>query len=161
MSFGVRRRKFMPKPEVRCECDHPHIAHYTKDGHCVFPGCGCSTFRPAGRPEFSNKKAECRYGHAHNSGLEIKICFDLHCLLVAKEIKKYEAEKVVDLWGPSGHTIAAYKVDFIVEHLDGVTEFIEAKGAHLMTKQPWPLKWSLLQDKHRGDPKFKFTVVKE
>lgn len=78
---------------------------------------------------------------------------------MAKEIRDYQSQKSVDLLGSSGSVVGTYKVDFIVEHNDGTIEYIETKGAHLMTLQPWPLKWKLLQDQHKGDPKYRFTVI--
>lgn len=159
--MGTFRRSFKRREggAVPCKCDDPHITHYTKDGHCVVPGCGCTEFRPKGRPEFSNiKRAKCEYQHDHKSGLEIKECADLHYLRLAKQIKDFKYEPCIDLPGPSGHIVATYKVDFEVAHLDGSTEFVECKGGHLENDKSWRIKWALLQDKHYRDRKYKFRV---
>lgn len=158
--WRLSKSVYFRKKEVDCKCGHPNVCHYTKDGRCVYQKCDCQEFHPKGRQEFTNKRARCEYGHAHNSGLEIRTCFNLHLQKLAGEIKGYEAEKVVDLFGPSGFPVGTYRVDFIVEHLDGTIEFVEAKGDHLANHQPWPLKWALLQDQYRGNPKYKFRVVR-
>ena len=159
MAFRSRKFKYVDRGSVNCKCGHPQMTHYTKNGDCVYDPCDCTSFRTAGRTPFQNKRAVCQYGHSHNSGLEIKTCFDLHLRRLAGDIRTFDAEKNVNLLGPSGAVVATYKVDFIVEHLDGVTEYIETKGAHLLRMQPWPLKWALLQDKHKGDSNFRFTVI--
>lgn len=159
MSFRSGKFKSFKKAETDCKCGHPHVCHYTKEGHCVYQACECKAFDPKGRQPFQNERARCEYGHAHNSGLEIKECFSLHCQKLAGKIKDYRAEVLTDLTGPSGAVVARYKVDFVVEHLDGTTEFVEAKGGHIRHLPPWPLKWALLQDKHRGDPLYRFRVV--
>jgi|SRR5689334_9888581 len=153
------RRSFR-KPEVDCRCGHPRICHYTKEGSCVYQKCDCKEFKGKGRPEYNRvRKATCSYGHAHDSGLEIKTCFDLHCLKAAGEIRDFEFHRTVDLPGPSGHVLATYETDFLVEYTDGSMEFIECKGDHLIREMGWRLKWALLQDKHRGDPKYRFRIV--
>lgn len=157
--YRTVRSRFFKKPGIDCKCGHPRVCHYTKEGHCVYQACDCKAFESKGRVLFPNKRAACEYGHPHNSGLEIKTCAELHYQKLAGEIKGFEAEKVIDLLGPSGARVAGYKVDFIVEHNDGTTEFIEAKGDHIRNLPPWPLKWALLQDKHKGDHRYKFRVV--
>lgn len=153
------RRSFR-KRTGDCKCGHPPECHYTPEGYCVYQACECKMYESKGRQPFQNKRATCQYGHAHNSGTEIKACFDFHCEKVAGLIKDFQAEKVVTLIGPSGATVGTYKVDFIVQHLDGTTEFVEAKGDHIRNLPPWPLKWALLQDKHKGDPLIKFRVIR-
>lgn len=155
---GYRKK---PTHETPCKCSHVRVAHYSKGGHCVFPGCGCLEFRPAGRQEYSTaKRAQCSYGHSHDSGLEIKTCADLHFQKLAGDVRVYRFHPLVDLFGPSGAVIATYEVDFEVELADGSIEYIECKGAHLAREMGWRLKWALLQDKHKGEPKYKFRVIK-
>lgn len=78
---------------------------------------------------------------------------------MAKDIVDFDAERTLDLKGPSGKTIATYKIDFIVWHKDETVEYIEVKGRHLEREGQWPLKWKLLQDMYDGDPKVKFRVI--
>lgn len=153
---GYRQKKI---PST-CKCDHEKITHYTKDGHCVYPGCGCSEFKPKGRPEFQSKRSTCQYQHSHDSGLEVKACFDLHCQKIAGDIKDFRFHEILDLQGPSGRNLFTYEIDFTVEHHDGSIEYIETKGDHLSREMGWRMKWKLLQDKHDGDPKYKFRVIR-
>lgn len=153
------KRTYFRKPIVDCKCNHPQVTHYTKEGNCVYPECKCILFSPKGKQEFQNKRATCNYKHSHDSGLEVKTCFDLHCLLLAHEIKSFSGHKNLDLTGPSGAVVATYEIDFVVHHLDGTIEYLECKGRHLITLQPWPLKWALLQDKYKGNKKVRFRVV--
>lgn len=153
------RRSFRQR-QVDCKCGHPSICHYTKEGHCVYQACECKKYESAGRQLFPNQRSRCQYGHSHDSGLEIKVCADLHYERLANKIRSFDAQKVLELTGPSGATVAHYKVDFVVNHLDGSTEFVECKGDHIARLGAWPVKWALLQDMHTGDPMFKFRVVR-
>lgn len=148
-----------PSHEVECKCSHPRVAHYTRDGHCAFPGCGCLEYRPKGNANFPNKRARCDHGHAHDSGEEIRHCAELEYRRRAGDIAKFDAQVVVDLLGPSGSVVGTYKVDFVVTHVDGAIEYQEVKGSHLFKKTAWPLKWALLMDKHKGDKMVKFRVI--
>lgn len=152
-------RNFRTGKNVPCKCSHPPLTHYTKSGECVVPGCGCREYHTVGRQKMQSKRARCEFGHSHDSGTEIKVCFELYQRKLAGDIKDYQAQKVLDLIGPSGKIVAHYKVDFVVDHHDGSTEYVEAKGAHLMNEGQWPLKWALLQDMHRGNPMIKFELV--
>lgn len=145
--------------EASCRCDHPQVAHYSASGGCVFPGCGCQGYRSKGREEYATaKRATCNYGHAHDSTLEVKECFDLHLSKQAHAIRSFEFHPVVDLPGPSGRIVARYEVDFRVDHVDGSIEWVECKGRHLASDPGWRLKWSLLQDKYYGDHRHKFRL---
>lgn len=144
-----------------CKCNHPQICHYTREGNCVFQACDCKEFKPKGRPEYATaKRGQCQLGHSHDSGLEIKTCADFHILKQAREIKDFSFHNVIDLLGPSGNKISTYEIDFVVENTDGSIEYVECKGNHLARDMGWRLKWALLQDKHRGDPKYKFRVIR-
>ncbi len=154
---GYRQKR---KPTT-CKCDHEQITHYTPQGNCVVPGCGCQEFRSKGNPKFSNiKRGRCQYNHSHDSGLETKTCFDLHLQKLSGAIKDFKFHEMADLPGPSGATVARYELDFTVDHNDGSKEIIECKGDHLAREQGWRIKWSLLQDKHKGDPNVTFRVVR-
>lgn len=154
---GHRRK---PKHETECTCSHPHVCHYTRDGHCVYQACDCKAFKAKGRPEYQQRRGTCQYGHSHDSGLEIKACFDLYCLKQTGEIQDFRFHSILDLPGPSGHIVATYEIDFTVNYPDDTIEFIECKGDHLAREMGWRIKWALLMDKHRGDPKYKFRVIR-
>lgn len=159
--FKSGYRQNFRKSTSDCKCNHPQVCHYTREGNCVYQKCDCKEFSPKGRPEYSTaKRGTCSYGHSHDSGLEIKACFDLHCLKSVGEIRDFKFHEVLDLPGPSGSTIATYEMDFTVFHPGEITEYVECKGDHLMREMGWRLKWALLQDKHKGDPKYKFRVIR-
>ncbi len=158
MTWTIGRQKNVKSQRI-CKCDHPNLAHYTKEGSCVFGGCGCKEYRPKGRLEYQNKRARCEYGHHHDSGTETKACFDFHCQLLANEIKSYTGHQNLELIGPSGAVIGHYAIDFVVTHLDDSIEFIECKGRHLQNDGSWRLKWALLQDKYKGYKDYKFRVI--
>lgn len=142
-----------------CKCSHEQITHYTKEGNCIVPGCGCLMFRSSGRQEFTTaRRAHCELGHSHDSGLEIKECWDLTIQKKSGTIKDFSFHPLVELLGPSGHVISTYEVDFRVDHNDGSTEWVECKGQHLAKQGQWPLKWKLLMDMHHGDKTQKFRI---
>jgi hypothetical protein len=142
-----------------CKCGHPQICHYTKGGECVYQKCECQAFKPKGRPEYATaKRATCEYGHSHDSGLEVRECYDLHLQKQAGTIKDFSFHRVIDLPGPSGRVVAKYEIDFKVDMADGTTEWVECKGSHLVREQGWRIKWALLQDKYYGDPLHTFRV---
>lgn len=144
-----------------CKCGHPHECHYTKEGSCVYQKCECKSFEVSGRREFQNHRARCDQGHSHDSGLETKTCADLRYQKLAGTIRDYDGHTTIELPGPSGDKIATYEIDFVVRHLDGSIEYVECKGKHLERHGQWPLKWRLLQDKHKGDPMYKFRLIIE
>ena len=153
---GWRRK---PKHETECVCGHTHVCHYTREGNCLYQKCTCAGFKSKGRQEYATaKRGTCQYNHSHDSGLEIKECFDLHVRKQAGEIKDFRFHQVVDLPGPSGRVVARYEVDFTVENSDGSTEWVECKGDHLAREMGWRIKWALLQDKFYGDPLHTFRI---
>lgn len=151
---GYRRVKH----ETECKCGHPQVCHYTKDGACVYQACDCKQFSPKGRPEYRNRRGTCQYNHHHDSGTEIRECFDLHVRKQAGDIRDFQFHRVVELFGPSGAVVATFETDFIVEFNDGTIEIVECKGKHLAMEQGFRLKWALLQDKHKGDKKYRFRM---
>jgi len=56
-----------------------------------------------------------------------------------------------------GCYLGTTRVDFVVDHHDGSTEFVEAKGIEF---QKWKRDWKILQHMHRDDPNIRFRVVK-
>lgn len=158
MEWRINFRK--KKGPRACKCNHPQLTHYSPDGHCVYPKCTCQAFKPKGNIKYNSERGRCQLEHAHDSGLEIKTCFDLQCLQRAGEIESFKPHKVLDLKGSSGATVATYEIDFVVEHPGGITEFIECKGDHLIREPAWRLKWALLQDQYKEDPKIRFRVIR-
>lgn len=85
---------------------------------------------------YSVKKA-----NGFDSKFEAGKAKELELLKKAKEIKDYETQKVLEL-RVNDYLVCTYKIDFVVYHLDGTTEYIETKGYPTDT---WKLKWKLFE----------------
>lgn len=105
--------------------------------------------------KYGAKRTECLSGHWHNSGLEARVCDELRLRGIAGEIHGYEIEKTIRL-ELEGVKLGTYRVDFVVEHLNGSLEFVEAKGIPLPA---WKMKWAILQAMYKNDPRTQFRVV--
>lgn len=79
---------------------------------------------------------------------------ELELLKYAGEIKDFEEQKVIRL-EVNGYWICDYKIDFVVHHLDGITEYIETKGYATDT---WKLKWKLFTALYGDLPDTRCTV---
>lgn len=96
-------------------------------------------------------------GRVYQSRGEAAYAKYLDDLLDNKEILSWKAQKQIELFGENGHHVADYLIDFLVEHKDGVMEFVEVKG---FAVESWGIKWNLLKDKYGKDCKYKVTLVK-
>jgi len=106
------------------------------------------------RHKYGAVRSKCLSGHNHRSKLEAKCCNRLLADLQDGKIKSYETEVRFSLSSCDDH-ICNYYADFLVTHLDGSLEIVEAKG---MCTQVFVLKWKLMQSQY---PKLKFTIVKK
>lgn len=79
---------------------------------------------------------------------------ELELLKRAGEIKDFEEQKVIRL-EVNGYWICDYKIDFIVYHNDGTTEYLETKGVALPA---WKIKWKLFEALYSDQPNVKLTV---
>jgi hypothetical protein len=59
----------------------------------------------------------------------------------AGEIKDFEEQVVIPLQF-NGYHICNYKIDFVVHHNDGTTEFLECKG---FPTEVWKIKWKIFE----------------
>lgn len=66
---------------------------------------------------------------------------ELELLKHAGEIKDFEEQKNLRL-EVNGYWICDYKIDFVIHHNDGTTEYLECKGLALPA---WKLKWKLFE----------------
>lgn len=66
---------------------------------------------------------------------------ELELMKKAGEIKDFEEQKVLELI-VNDYIVCTYKIDFVVYHNDGTTEYIEMKGYATDT---WKLKWKLFE----------------
>lgn len=105
--------------------------------------------------KYGARKTECTTGHRHASGLEARVCEELKYRKDAGDISDYEIEKTIQL-ELEGVYLGTYRVDFVVTHLNGSLEFVEAKG---MPLPAWKMKWKILQAMHKADPRTQFRVV--
>ena len=96
-------------------------------------------------------------GYSYHSKAEAKYAIYLDSLLKKKEIKSWEKQKKIELYGENGSKICNYYMDFVVEHNDGKTEYVEVKGMETAT---WRLKWKLFKDKYGKDNDIIITLFK-
>ncbi len=101
-----------------------------------------------------NKYYSTKKQGGHDSKFEAGKAWELEMLKKAGEIKDFEEQKVLDLV-VNGYVVCTYKIDFIIHHLDGVTEYCETKGYATDT---WKLKWKLFEALYGDLPDVKLTV---
>lgn len=104
---------------------------------------------------YSNSVKQTYNGRSYRSKAEAKYAFELDLRLKNKEFKSWEYEKSIELCGENGGKVCTYKIDFVIYHHDGVTEFVEVKGFETSL---WRLKWKLFRDKYGKDAKYKITL---
>jgi len=104
---------------------------------------------------YTNSVKQTYKGRSYRSKAEAKYAFELDLRLKNKEFKSWEYEKKIELFGENGTRICNYKIDFVIHHHDGVTEFVEVKGYQTAI---WRLKWKLFNDKYGKDSKYKITL---
>ena|SRR3990167_1725974 len=77
----------------------------------------------------------------YDSKFEASYAMYLDSELKAKRIKSWERQVTLEL-RVNDRKVCTYRIDFIVKHNDGITEFIETKG---YATPVWKLKWSLFE----------------
>lgn len=120
-------------------CNHDYIMYFSK---------------PLKRSKYGNKTSFFR-GQGYDSKAEVSQAMELDSMLRKGEIKGWTKQKSVDLV-VNGYLICTYKVDFVIEHLDGITEYLEVKGFATST---WRIKWKLFEALYGDDPNIKLTVA--
>jgi len=98
-------------------------------------------------------------GYNYDSKLEARYAFELDMRLKAKDIKKWDRQKTLEL-RVNGLKVCTYRIDFVITHNDGTIEYVECKG---YPTPVWRIKWKLFEAKmikqiDRG--KVKLTIVK-
>lgn len=96
-------------------------------------------------------------GFRYDSGFEAKCAMDLDLQIKANDIKGYDRQVNLDLI-VNGYIVCQYRIDFIVHHNDGTTEYIEAKGRWLGESR---LKWKLFEALYTDKPDVKLTVIQQ
>jgi len=96
-------------------------------------------------------------GYSYQSKAEAQYALYLDSLLKQKKIKDWKRQKKIELHGENGTRVCNYYIDFVVEHNDGKTEYVEVKG---METAVWRLKWKLFKDKMEKDNSIIITLFK-
>jgi hypothetical protein len=107
--------------------------------------------------KWTTAKKQTYNGNRYDSGFEGSYAKDLDLLLMAQKIKSWERQVNIDLI-VNGYRVAQYRIDFIVHHLDGTTEYIETKG---LPDPTWKLKWKIFEATYSDLPDVKLTIVKQ
>ena len=91
----------------------------------------------------------------NDSKFEAGIARDYGLLKMAGEIKDFEEQKNIRLI-VNGYEVCTYRIDFVVYHNDGTTEYVESKGR---ISEAWKLKWKLFESLYSDLPDVKLTVI--
>ena len=110
--------------------------------------------KPLQRNKYGNKTSFFR-GQGYDSKAEVYQAAELEQFLKEGKIAGWTKQKTIELI-VNGYLICTYKMDFVVEHLDGITEFIEVKG---FATPVWRLKWKLLEALYGDNPNYKLTIA--
>ena len=94
--------------------------------------------------------------NGYASKFEAGIALDYAFEKKAKKIKDFKTQVTIPL-DVNGYHICNYIIDFVVEHLDGTKEYVEAKGYKFPT---WVIKWKLFEAiMSVKEPEAKLTVI--
>lgn len=107
------------------------------------------------RTSWSNAKKQQFNGHIYDSRFEASYAEELELRKKAGDIKGYDQQVVLDLI-VNNYVVCTYKIDFIVYHTDGITEYVETKG---YATPAWRLKWKLFEALYSDLPDTKLTIV--
>ena len=77
--------------------------------------------------------------------------------LKKKEIQSYEKQKTLNL-EVNNYIVCTYRIDFVVYHNDGITEYVEVKG---WPTPVWRLKWKLFEAIFGSNEKTKLTIIQQ
>ena len=95
-------------------------------------------------------------GRAYASKKEARYAQELELRIKAKDIKSWKPQVKIDLQS-NGHHICNYYIDFMIEHNDGLIEYVEVKG---FATEVWRLKWKLCEAQYGKNPNYKLTIVR-
>ena len=107
--------------------------------------------------QWTNAKKQEYNGFRYDSGFEASYAQELDLRVKAGDIQCYTRQVNLDLI-VNGYVVCQYRIDFIVEHNDGITEYVETKGMHTDT---WRLKWKLFEALYCDLPDVKLTIVQQ
>ncbi|SRR5258708_3157057 len=102
-----------------------------------------------------------KYGNVKQNGYDSKkesaYAQELELRKRMGEIKDFEGQVKIELFGENGTRVCNYFIDFVVTHNDGTLEYIEVKGFETPV---WRLKWKLFEDKYGHDSTKRLTLIK-
>lgn len=107
------------------------------------------------KSRWTNAKKQVYNNVSYDSGFEANHAMILTAMLRAKKIKGFEAHVPLEL-AINGHIVCVYKIDFVVYHHDGMTEYIETKGRVF---KDWTVRWKLFNALYEGVPNTKITLI--
>lgn len=91
---------------------------------------------------------------SNDSKFEAGKAAELELMKQAGEIKDFKEQVVLEL-AVNNYIVCTYKIDFVIEHSDGITEYLETKG---WADKYWKLKWKLFEAIYSEKPNTKLTV---
>jgi hypothetical protein len=109
------------------------------------------------KKQWTNAKKQEYNGFRYDSGFEATYAMFLDGELKAKRIKGYDRQVNLDLV-VNNFKICQYRIDFVVYHLDGTTEYVEVKGYQT---DVWKLKWKLFEATYSEMPNVKLTIIQQ
>lgn len=96
-------------------------------------------------------------GWLYDSKFEAGYAQELMLREKAKDIKSWERQVNLDLI-VNGYVVCQYRIDFIIHHNDGTTEFLETKG---WASPVFRIKWKLFEALYSEKPGVFLTIVKQ
>ena len=96
-------------------------------------------------------------GRRYDSKFEAQYGNELALRKKAGDIKDYESQKTLDLI-VNGYKVCTYRIDFVVYHNDGTTEYVETKG---VPSSVWVVKWKLFEALYCDLPDTKLTIIQQ
>ena len=96
-------------------------------------------------------------GSIYDSKFEAAYAKELDLRVKAHDIVSWERQVTIDLI-VNGYIVCTYRIDFIVHHNDGTTEYVECKG---YATDIWRLKWKLFESLYSDLPDTRLTIVQQ
>ena len=109
------------------------------------------------KKKWTNARKQTYNGLTYDSGFEASYAMYLDKELKAKRISGYDRQVNLDLI-VNGFVVCQYRIDYVVYHLDGTTEYVECKG---YPTDVWKLKWKLFEALFSQDPNNKLTIIQQ
>lgn len=142
------------EPKSICKCGHDKYVHVGHDKNCLAE-CGCLEYVQKKRTKYNATREEIG-GTTYDSKLEGRYAQDLMMKKLCGDIKDFKSHVNMPLV-VEGKKICDYEVDFVVQHNDGSTEYVEVKGMFLPVGK---FKWRLFEALYGNDKNVSLTLVR-